>query len=62
MCLLQLDMILPDTAYAFFSHTHKAQKENMPLLDKVCLMKYLEKYSERFVLLISHSVLPLDIS
>lgn len=33
--LLQLDMILPDRAYAFFSHTHKAQKENMPLLDKV---------------------------
>lgn len=29
-------MILPDRAYAFFSHTHKAQKENMPLLDKVC--------------------------
>ena len=28
-------MILPDRAYAFFSHTHKAQKENMPLLDKV---------------------------
>lgn len=35
LCLLQLDMILPDRAYAFFSHTHKAQKENMPLLDKV---------------------------
>ncbi|KAK4414933.1 Alpha-aminoadipic semialdehyde synthase, partial [Sesamum alatum] len=31
----QLEMILPDRAYAFFSHTHKAQKENMPLLDKV---------------------------
>ncbi|XP_022888117.1 alpha-aminoadipic semialdehyde synthase [Olea europaea var. sylvestris] len=31
----KLDMILPDTAYAFFSHTHKAQKENMPLLDKI---------------------------
>lgn len=31
----QLQMILPDRAYAFFSHTHKAQKENMPLLDKV---------------------------
>lgn len=28
-------MILPDRAYAFFSHTHKAQRENMPLLDKV---------------------------
>lgn len=33
--LWQLQMILPDRAYAFFSHTHKAQKENMPLLDKV---------------------------
>ncbi|KAL7096184.1 hypothetical protein ACP275_10G067200 [Erythranthe tilingii] len=31
----QLEMILPDRAYAFFSHTHKAQKENMPLLDKI---------------------------
>ncbi|GJM87063.1 hypothetical protein PR202_ga02981 [Eleusine coracana subsp. coracana] len=31
----QLKMILPDRAYAFFSHTHKAQKENMPLLDKI---------------------------
>ncbi|KAG8376284.1 hypothetical protein BUALT_Bualt09G0047200 [Buddleja alternifolia] len=32
---LELEMILPDRAYAFFSHTHKAQRENMPLLDKV---------------------------
>ncbi|XAR55198.1 Saccharopine dehydrogenase (NADP(+), L-lysine-forming) [Bertholletia excelsa] len=31
----KLDMILPDRAYAFFSHTHKAQKENMPVLDKI---------------------------
>ncbi|KAK6236637.1 Saccharopine dehydrogenase [Theobroma cacao] len=31
----KLDMILPDRAYAFFSHTHKAQKENMPLLYKI---------------------------
>ncbi|XP_031375045.1 alpha-aminoadipic semialdehyde synthase [Punica granatum] len=31
----KLEMILPDRAFAFFSHTHKAQKENMPLLDKV---------------------------
>ncbi|KAJ7943701.1 Alpha-aminoadipic semialdehyde synthase [Quillaja saponaria] len=30
-----LEMIFPDRAYAFFSHTHKAQKENMPLLDKI---------------------------
>ncbi|XP_020874873.1 alpha-aminoadipic semialdehyde synthase isoform X2 [Arabidopsis lyrata subsp. lyrata] len=29
------EMILPERAYAFFSHTHKAQKENMPLLDKI---------------------------
>ncbi|KAL6224334.1 hypothetical protein ACLB2K_003189 [Fragaria x ananassa] len=29
------EMVLPDRAYAFFSHTHKAQKENMPLLDKI---------------------------
>ncbi|VFQ88724.1 unnamed protein product [Cuscuta campestris] len=28
-------MVLPDRAYAFFSHTHKAQKENMPLLDEI---------------------------
>ncbi|KAF7837603.1 alpha-aminoadipic semialdehyde synthase [Senna tora] len=31
----KLDMILPHRAYAFFSHTQKAQKENMPLLDKI---------------------------
>ncbi|CAK9143273.1 unnamed protein product [Ilex paraguariensis] len=31
----KLEMILPGRAYAFFSHTHKAQKENMPLLDKI---------------------------
>ncbi|XP_010687601.2 alpha-aminoadipic semialdehyde synthase isoform X1 [Beta vulgaris subsp. vulgaris] len=31
----KLEMILPDRGYAFFSHTHKAQKENMPLLDKI---------------------------
>ncbi|GFY98590.1 lysine-ketoglutarate reductase/saccharopine dehydrogenase bifunctional enzyme [Actinidia rufa] len=31
----KLEMILPDRAYAFFSHTHKVQKENMPLLDKI---------------------------
>nr|GMC55784.1 alpha-aminoadipic semialdehyde synthase [Ipomoea batatas] len=35
----ELDMILPDRAYAFFSHTHKAQKENMPLLDKILASK-----------------------
>ncbi|CAA7395006.1 unnamed protein product [Spirodela intermedia] len=31
----KLETILPDRAYAFFSHTHKAQTENMPLLDKI---------------------------
>ncbi|KAK3213308.1 hypothetical protein Dsin_018014 [Dipteronia sinensis] len=31
----KLEMVFPDRAYAFFSHTHKAQKENMPLLDKI---------------------------
>ncbi|XP_057538815.1 alpha-aminoadipic semialdehyde synthase isoform X2 [Amaranthus tricolor] len=31
----KLENILPERAYAFFSHTHKAQKENMPLLDKI---------------------------
>jgi hypothetical protein len=35
--LLLMSRLLPNRAYAFFSHTHKAQKENMPLLDKVCL-------------------------
>ncbi|MCL7022225.1 hypothetical protein MKW94_023199 [Papaver nudicaule] len=34
----KLEMILPNKAYAFFSHTHKAQKENMPLLDKILLI------------------------
>lgn len=31
----KLEMVLPDRAYAFFSHTHKAQPENMALLDKI---------------------------
>jgi len=31
----KMENILPDRAYAFFSHSHKAQPENMPLLDKV---------------------------
>ncbi|KAL4589354.1 hypothetical protein LXL04_002260 [Taraxacum kok-saghyz] len=35
----KLEMILPDRAYAFFSHTHKAQIENMPLLDKILAEK-----------------------
>ncbi|KAF9680334.1 hypothetical protein SADUNF_Sadunf06G0110300 [Salix dunnii] len=35
----KLDMILHDRAYAFFSHTHKAQKENLPLLEKVLVQR-----------------------
>ncbi|KAL6976712.1 1-piperideine-2-carboxylate,1-pyrroline-2-carboxylate reductase [Sarracenia purpurea var. burkii] len=35
----KLEMILPDRAYAFFSHTHKAQKANMPVLDKILAEK-----------------------
>ncbi|XP_019053843.1 PREDICTED: alpha-aminoadipic semialdehyde synthase-like [Nelumbo nucifera] len=35
----KLEMILPNRAYAFFSHTHKVQKENMSLLDKVLAEK-----------------------
>ncbi|XP_044471189.1 alpha-aminoadipic semialdehyde synthase-like [Mangifera indica] len=31
----KLEMVLPNRAYGFFSHTHKAQPENMPLLDKI---------------------------
>uniref|UniRef100_A0A803M8V2 Saccharopine dehydrogenase (NAD(+), L-glutamate-forming) n=1 Tax=Chenopodium quinoa TaxID=63459 RepID=A0A803M8V2_CHEQI len=31
----KLEMILPERAYSFFSHTHKAQKESMPMLDKI---------------------------
>ncbi|XP_050216828.1 alpha-aminoadipic semialdehyde synthase-like [Mercurialis annua] len=31
----KLGTILPDRAYAIFSHTHKAQKENMALLDEI---------------------------
>ncbi|KAG6542771.1 hypothetical protein Mapa_015848 [Marchantia paleacea] len=31
----QLGELLPKRAYAFFSHTHKAQPENMALLDEV---------------------------
>ena len=42
-----IDLLLPNKAYAFFSHTIKAQEANMPLLDalleKVCF------YSDYFV-------------
>ncbi|GAB1600841.1 alpha-aminoadipic semialdehyde synthase, mitochondrial-like isoform X2 [Argonauta hians] len=30
---IPIDLLLPDKTYAFFSHTIKAQEENMPLLD-----------------------------
>lgn len=30
-----IDLLLPDKTYAFFSHTIKAQKDNMPLLDAI---------------------------
>ncbi|RZC91557.1 hypothetical protein C5167_027620 [Papaver somniferum] len=35
----ELEMILPNKAYALFSHTHKAEIENMPLLDKILAEK-----------------------
>uniref|UniRef100_A0A2N9H412 Alanine dehydrogenase/pyridine nucleotide transhydrogenase N-terminal domain-containing protein n=1 Tax=Fagus sylvatica TaxID=28930 RepID=A0A2N9H412_FAGSY len=40
---------LPDRAYAFFSHTHKAQKENMPLLDKVILTERVSLYDYELI-------------
>lgn len=53
-------MILPHRAYAFFSHTHKAQKENMPLLDKVspCLHIFIEEnhFVMTFLLLLTLSI------
>ena len=38
---MQLEMVFLDRAYAFFSQTHKAKKENMPLLDKVSLYSHI---------------------
>ena len=38
-----IENLLPDRAYMFFSHTIKAQKENMPLLD-ACLEKNIRLY------------------
>lgn len=32
---VQIGTLLPQRSYAFFSHTHKAQPENMGLLDEV---------------------------
>lgn len=43
--LMQLEMIRRDTAYAFFSHTHKAQEENMPLLDKALPLPHIHQQS-----------------
>lgn len=41
--------LLPERAYAFFSHTHKAQAENMPLLDEVLAKKVTLYDYERIV-------------
>ena len=30
-----IDRLIPDKTYVFFSHTIKAQEENMPLLDAI---------------------------
>ena len=30
-----IDVLIPNKCYAFFSHTIKAQKDNMPLLDSM---------------------------
>lgn len=44
---IQVDSLLPDRSYTFFSHTHKAQPENMTLLDKVLLTGF-SKYGGLF--------------
>lgn len=31
-----LDQLLPNKSYIFFSHTHKGQKRNIPLLNRIC--------------------------
>lgn len=31
-----LDSLLPNKSYIFFSHTHKGQKQNIPLLNRIC--------------------------
>lgn len=31
-----LDELLPNKSYIFFSHTHKGQKRNIPLLNRIC--------------------------
>lgn len=30
-----IDLLMPDKTFCFFSHTIKAQKDNMPLLDAI---------------------------
>lgn len=46
---MQPETLLPDRSYAFFSHTHKAQPENMPLLDKVYYLPLSFRLSFRFI-------------
>jgi alpha-aminoadipic semialdehyde synthase len=31
-----LDQLLPNKSYIFFSHTHKGQRRNLPLLNQIC--------------------------
>ena len=41
-----IDLLMPDKTFCFFSHTIKAQKDNMPLLDAIlekvhyCMLGY----------------------
>lgn len=42
--VVPIDSLMRDKTYAFFSHTIKAQQDNMPLLDaildKVCFISF----------------------
>jgi alpha-aminoadipic semialdehyde synthase len=40
-----IDLLLPDKTYAFFSHTIKAQEDNMPLLDAILEKVFLGFFS-----------------
>ena len=31
-----IDQLIPNKSYIFFSHTHKGQPQNIPLLSKIC--------------------------
>ena len=42
---IPVEALLPDKTYAFFSHTIKAQEDNMPMLDAI-----LEKVTSAFLL------------